>query len=254
MPRPAGWTPTTPIDEVNLNANTKDVIGDLDMLNKIYFPSPYNANLVSAINAVPSMMSKTFYVDAVNGDDLNDGSSTAPFKTIKKAVDSVPVGGYGTINLLSGITITTSFSFENKVIRLKTGTAITSNADFKWLISDGGSIVPAFNSMLITYQLNLKTISTPLFKISDVPSFSTLVVGGGYPNYGLNIVQLSTSLITVEHSFSIISCKFLDLSSATGTTVNLITKNYSGIILYKENNITNTDTLISRPTQGIVIL
>jgi len=36
---------------------------------------------------------RTFYVDAENGDDNNEGSSSAPFKTIKKAVDSVSVGG-----------------------------------------------------------------------------------------------------------------------------------------------------------------
>lgn len=45
------------------------------------------------------MMSRTFYVDAVNGDDDNDGSSSAPFRTIKKACDSVPVGGKGLIYL-----------------------------------------------------------------------------------------------------------------------------------------------------------
>lgn len=40
-----------------------------------------------------SVMNKTFYVDAVNGDDNNDGSESAPFKTLQKAIDSVPVGG-----------------------------------------------------------------------------------------------------------------------------------------------------------------
>jgi hypothetical protein len=45
---------------------------------------------------------RTFYVDAVNGDDNNDGSSGHPFKTIKKAVDSVPIGGLGKIYLTEG--------------------------------------------------------------------------------------------------------------------------------------------------------
>jgi len=52
----------------------------------------------NAIAAVPSM-SRNFYVDAINGNDANAGSSTAPFQTIKKACDSVPIGGRGVIRI-----------------------------------------------------------------------------------------------------------------------------------------------------------
>ncbi|WP_456390597.1 hypothetical protein [Hydrogenimonas sp.] len=51
------------------------------------------------VGAAIGQMSRTFYVDAENGDDLNDGSSGAPFATIKKACDSVPTGGRGSIYL-----------------------------------------------------------------------------------------------------------------------------------------------------------
>ncbi len=47
---------------------------------------------------------KVFYIDSENGDDNNDGSSSAPFKTVKKAVYSVPVGGIGVIVLKNGQT------------------------------------------------------------------------------------------------------------------------------------------------------
>jgi len=40
---------------------------------------------------------RSFYVDDVDGDDDNDGSSSNSFKTIKKACDSIPVGGRGII-------------------------------------------------------------------------------------------------------------------------------------------------------------
>ena len=43
---------------------------------------------------------RTFYVDNVNGDDTNDGSKANPLKTIKKAVDSIPIGGAVYIHLL----------------------------------------------------------------------------------------------------------------------------------------------------------
>ena len=42
---------------------------------------------------------RTFYVDADNGDDNNDGSENSPFKTIEKACVSVPIGGIGHIFL-----------------------------------------------------------------------------------------------------------------------------------------------------------
>ncbi len=55
---------------------------------------------------------RTFYVDAVNGSDTNDGSSAAPFQTIKKACDTVPVGGYGIIYLTSGQTFQIDVDIE----------------------------------------------------------------------------------------------------------------------------------------------
>ncbi len=62
------------------------------------------------------LMYRTFYVDAVNGSDSNPGTSTAPFATLKKAIDSVPVGGYGVVNLVSDITLNQVISIDHKFI------------------------------------------------------------------------------------------------------------------------------------------
>jgi hypothetical protein len=61
----------------------------------------FSSQILAINNAIPSAMNRTFYVDAENGDDDNTGSSDAPFKTLKKAIDSVPVGGYAKIHILS---------------------------------------------------------------------------------------------------------------------------------------------------------
>ena len=53
---------------------------------------------------VNSALTKTFYVDSINGDDANDGSSTAPFATIKKAINSVPNNGIADIYIKEGQT------------------------------------------------------------------------------------------------------------------------------------------------------
>ena len=47
-------------------------------------------------------MDRYYYVDAVLGNDDNAGTSTAPFKTIKKAIDTMPIGGFGKVQLVPG--------------------------------------------------------------------------------------------------------------------------------------------------------
>jgi len=73
---------------------------------------------------------RTFYVDANNGNDNNDGSSAHPFKTIQKAVNSVPTGGFGLININSDYTGTFSAHAKNLKIVLASGKT--------WTIEKGG--------------------------------------------------------------------------------------------------------------------
>ncbi len=74
-------------------------------------------------------MGRTYYVDAVNGDDTNDGSSGSPFKTLKKAIDSVPVGGYGKIYLsddkvyyIEAFSLSYLYNKKIKIVRKSDGT------------------------------------------------------------------------------------------------------------------------------------
>ncbi len=152
MPRPAGWTPTTPVDVANLNANTKDVIGDLDLLNPVYFP---NSDLVSAINAVPGMMSKTFYVDAVNGNDSNDGSQAAPFATLKKAIDSAPPGAVCYIYLLDNAPhiVSANIYANNKRIVITKAAGVVTNPKviFKsYTVDVGGTVYNSNNHLSLS--------------------------------------------------------------------------------------------------------
>ena len=69
------------------------------------------------VGAALGQFNRTFYVDAENGDDNNSGASDSPFKTIKKAVDSVPVGGVGYIYLKTDNNIIdTDIDLINKTI------------------------------------------------------------------------------------------------------------------------------------------
>jgi len=69
---------------------------------------------------VNSVMAKTVYVDAENGsDETGDGSSSAPFKTLQKAINSVPSGGIVNIILLSDyINGNEKIYLANKVVRI----------------------------------------------------------------------------------------------------------------------------------------
>lgn len=59
-----------------------------------------NVALAAALAAIP-LMEKNFQVDAVLGDDINGtGSSVLPFKTLKRAIDAIPVGGAGRVELI----------------------------------------------------------------------------------------------------------------------------------------------------------
>ncbi len=85
----------------NFDASQTPQANQIPVLNgnrQLWLPFAQTPILVNG----QDMMSRTFYVDAENGDDNNDGSESAPFKTIKKACDSVPNGGYGKIHLSAG--------------------------------------------------------------------------------------------------------------------------------------------------------
>jgi hypothetical protein len=110
------------IDGVNVGVNADKVDGfnvsqtpsanEIPVLNssgQMRLPFSQNPILVNG----QDLMYRTFYVDAVNGDDNNDGSSGHPFKTLQKAVDSVPISGFAVINLVSDYTGEFSINFKN---------------------------------------------------------------------------------------------------------------------------------------------
>ena len=72
--------------------------------NRAKIKAEVDGFIAGAETTIKGWWESTFHVDANNGDDSNDGSTSAPFRTIHKAVSSVPFGGKGTIKLLSSYT------------------------------------------------------------------------------------------------------------------------------------------------------
>ncbi len=107
-------------------------------------------------------MSRTYYVDAVNGDDTNDGSGAYPFKTLKKAIDSVPMGGYGVIILLgSEHIIDSDITVINKYIHISgsqmTGSRIIKNSCYTDNYGNATTGFMPINSILSFYGLTIQT-------------------------------------------------------------------------------------------------
>jgi len=107
-------------------------IGDSDMVDGFHASQNPSANMIPVLDGdgvlnlpftqVPikvngqDLMSRTFYVDQVNGDDSNDGSESAPFKTIQKAINSVPVGGRVDVYIIGNYTLNEHVGISNKVV------------------------------------------------------------------------------------------------------------------------------------------
>jgi len=106
---------------------------------------------------------RTFYVDATNGDDNNDGSNAHPFKTLKKACDSVPIGGYGSITLAQNQThfIDSEIYLHNKYIAIFATNSIIENTAYVYT-SNGTDYTATYGfapvmSLIFFYKGTIRT-------------------------------------------------------------------------------------------------
>jgi|GEM_PF-3748921 len=78
-------------------------------------------NAVAAAVAAAPLLKRQIYVDSIAGDNANDGSADNPYQTLAYAVNSLPSGSFGTVNLTPGIdyVIDNSIDVTNKVIYLR---------------------------------------------------------------------------------------------------------------------------------------
>ncbi len=161
-------------------------------------------------------MSRTFYVDAVNGDDSNDGSSGSPFKTIKKACDSVPVGGYGYINLVTdNNVIDADIHLFNKLIRIYGGSVPDSSNPTIYNTGYTDSYGNATYGFILTNSyLEFRTLTIKTASFVDTSkgiSYYEGIIKRNDTESNNRIVLASSSIILDDTDF----CRLSDRQSAS---------------------------------------
>ena len=128
--------------------------------------------------------SRTFYVDADNGDDSNAGSSDSPFKTIKKAVNSTPVGGKAIIRLKGDFLIEEDyfdvhFTADNKMLRFYKTDDNGANVTFKWVADSTNAYQAiagfAFNNCYVVFGEGINFYETGFDDNLTKSSFRSIV-------------------------------------------------------------------------------
>lgn len=76
-------------------------------------------------------MEAVFYVDPVAGVDTAAGTLVAPLKTIQRAVDLVPVGGTGWINLTGPVTLNAHITIKNRWISISSSSSTRHAINFE---------------------------------------------------------------------------------------------------------------------------
>ncbi len=140
---------------------------------------------------INSAMKRTYYVDAVNGSDNNDGSSTAPFKTIKKAVDSVPVGGNVRIVLLNDYVLNTTEVIEKRYVSLE-ATAPVTLSNIETTVNINGTDYRSATGFVITNAV-VRIEGITLNEVTPTQNLPSLY-------YGSSLIRVNGSNIWIYNS------------------------------------------------------
>ena len=203
---------------------------------------------------------RTFYVDAVNGDDNNTGASDSPFKSLKKAIDSVPDSGKGYIIFKSDYTLEENINIGNKHIVLdgnnnqysftsKEVTQTLGSTDYDGIYHISGT------NTIIFYRYKNINVPTHSGSNSVHPINSSLVGGNFQHGLTLNVGVFYSNNLNIYKDFN-----FIDNYNWNGGYGQLvyqnwsltITKNDTGVLinLNGSNLVVGTDSSTKQDSSG----
>ena len=183
-------------------------------------------------STVGDALNLTVYVDAINGDDANDGSATSPKQTVKAVVESTPNGATVRINHHGDVTIDAALEQVNIADRRvawipnddtpAAKVILKSSSDAAGvLISRGGSIYSASALETQGQDGDIRPIR--------IIGGGTMIVTSGLQLNGIDllwcrmgIVRVETTDISATDVSQIMGCGggVMQLSMSTGATIN----------------------------------
>jgi len=213
------------------------------------------------VNAATGLWSRIFYIDAVNGDDNNPGTGTsdAPFKTLAKAIESIPNGGTGVITLLSDYTIPSRISTGNNKTILIRGPLNASQDPIYTLRNDptnpASQILINSNTKLYVQDLIIEANNNSacahwatIFKATQTLS-SSLYIGRYNSSYLSTKIILKYPLIDFEACIGELVLRNVEVTATS--SVSLARVSFAGKYIYAANAVSNPDGNVTFPNIGI---
>jgi len=159
------------------------------------------------------------WVDPVNGDDNNPGTSTAPLKTVNKAVDTVPFGGGARVYLVPSAkyVIDSQIVAEGKHIFISTDPTSLANGvkatltGLSTVVSLGNSTVNTLYGIQTTGTLRFGWLNIEVPSVQDStfplhPLYRSIAVAAYNSKYGGGVIGFHYCTITTNSGFSLIDC------------------------------------------------
>ena len=201
----------------NVEIVQKDANGNL-FTKSIANRGMFKQQLWDDVGGAVGQFNRTFYVDAVNGDDNNTGTSNSPLKTLDRAVQLTPVMGRVSINLLNDYTITTrDLYWGNKDINLNLNNyTITVQA---YLNSNGVNEFPRIHN-----NKNITVINGSLTYVLADSSANVTTYGGRLALFQGRSVLISNVTVNIQNGGTLINTGELMLSNVT---INTNSKGYA---------------------------
>ena len=143
---------------------TVDMIDDNGNLTTSTLPNvaQFRKTVWDDIGGAIGQMSRTLYVDEVNGDDLNDGSLSSPLKTLHKVVSLTSAGGRSIVYLLSDINISSSSRLNissGKEFYIRAHET-TPNSKINFIIDSGNYCMVVKEKSYFNMQMSIQTINS----------------------------------------------------------------------------------------------
>lgn len=194
-------------------------------------------------NDAVSAMSKTFYVNTNTGSDTTgNGTEDNPFRSIRKAINSIPAGGFVNIHLTGEDTLTNDINIINKQVVINGGSIVTSK--YTVTVEENKTGIYCFALLNSYLQFNDVNITIPDLLSNETKAsalytgFVKLQRGGGVRFYYSDNVQNRINI----HNFYLVSSVgvgfgFVDLSLANATPKLRINPNKAKILKITTNTV-----------------